>query len=47
MNRFEEKIDDDILCKITQDNINKQLSDQYSDFYNIFLDALEFDKHIY
>ena len=34
MNRLEESIDSNILEKLIQKNINEQLSDQYSIFYN-------------
>lgn len=44
---LEWNIDSTSLEQLTQKNINEQLSDQYSLFYKIFLDALEFDKHIY
>lgn len=47
INKLEWTIDSNILEKLTQKNINEQLSDQYSSFYKIFSDALEFDKHIY
>lgn len=47
MNRLEDNIDHTLLQELTQKNINEQLSDHYSTFYKIFLDALEFDKHIY
>jgi hypothetical protein len=47
INRLEGNIDDKKLDSITNSNINEQITNQYSDFYKIFLDALEFDKHIY
>ncbi len=47
INKLEWVIDGNILEKLTQKNINEQLSDQYSEFYKIFSDALEFDKNIY
>lgn len=47
INRLEWVITEKWLDKITNQNINEQLSDQYSVFYKIFSDALEVDKHIY
>ncbi len=47
INKLEWAIDGNILEKLTQKNINEQLSDQYSTFYKLFSDALEFDKNIY
>ncbi len=47
INRLEENITNISLIKLTQRNINELLNDQYSPFYKIFLDALEFDKYIY
>lgn len=47
MNKIENNIDNKILESLIHKNINEQLGDEYSGFYKIFSDALEFDKHIY
>jgi len=47
INRLEWKIDSRIIEKMKQNNINELIWDECSEFSKIFLDALEFDKHIY
>lgn len=47
LHKIEEKIDQSKIETMKHKNINELLSDEYSDFYSIFIEALEIDKHIY
>lgn len=47
MNKITWNIDNYKIIEMKNKNINEQLNDEYSDFYKIFTDALEFDKQVY